>query len=382
MKKVTQYLYVYAFLGILFLGFFMNLPNLRAAVEKAVAEYSYEGWSIIINLEYNDNIWNRYAFVEGNGLAHRVLGQNRMNGIVRLKNGKVVTVTEAADVIAQAQSVITFNEWLKERETDFLYVQTPYEVCDIDNQLPKGISDYSNDNVERFIASISQAGVPYMDLHDMMHEEGMDHYDAFFKTDHHWKIETAFWAFTKIMEQMESDVPQEYLSMEYYNTENTETVILGSNGRKTGYLYSGLDDMTIITPAFDTSVRFVAEEENIDRKGSFEDAYMFYDRLSGDSIYETAQYDIYLGKDYGLCSLECENAPLNQKVLIIKDSYSRPVVTFMGTVYSRVDVIDMRYYDGNVYEYVEQTQPDKVIVIYNPYMLNTVGNFDFNKKTE
>ena len=39
-------------------------------------------------------------------------------------------------------------------------------------------------------------------------------------------------------------------------------------------------------------------------------------------------------------------------------------------------------HDGNVYEYVEQTQPDMVIVMYNPYMLNTVGNFDFNKETE
>ena len=216
----------------------------------------------------------------------------------------------------------------------------------------------------------------------MMHEEDMDHYDAFFKTDHHWKIETAFWAFTKIVEQTGSDIPKGYLSMESYNTEKTEAVILGSNGRKTGYLYGGLDDMTIITPGFDTSVRFVAEEENIDREGSFEEAYLFYERLNGDSIYETAQYDIYLGRDYGLCSLECQNAPSDQKILIIKDSYARPVITFMGTVYSRVDVIDMRYYEGNVYEYVEQTQPDMVIVMYNPYMLNTVGNFDFNKETE
>lgn len=385
MKKVTQYLYVYAFLGILFLGFFMNLSNLSAAVNKAVTEYSYEGWSTIINLEYNDNIWNRYAFVEGNGLVHRVLGQNRMNGIVRLKNGKVVTVTEATDITVQAQSVIQFNQWLQEREVDFLYVQAPYEVCDVDNQLPKGIMDYSNDNAGRFITCISEAGVPYMDLHEMMHEEGMDHYDAFFKTDHHWKIETAFWAFTKIVEYTEEigvSVPAEYVSMESYSREKTEAVILGSNGRKTGYLYSGLDDMTILTPAFDTSVRLIVEEENINREGSFEEAYLFYERLSGDSIYETAQYDIYLGQDYGLCSLICETAPSDQKILIIKDSYARPVVTFMGTVYAQADVIDMRYYDGNVYEYVEQTQPDMVIVMYNPYMLNTVGNFDFNKETE
>lgn len=384
MKKVTQYLYVYMFLGMICFGFVVNVPTLRDAVKEAVAEYSYEGWSIVIGNEYTEHIWNRYAFVEGNGMLHRILGQNRMNGVVKLDSGELVTTVEQRDVAQQAQSVVQLQEWLEGQDIEFLYVNTPYEICDTDNRLPVGIEDYSNDNANRFVALLQQAEVPCLNLHDVMHEEGMNHYDAFFKTDHHWTIETAFWAFTQIVKYTEEElnmcVPEEYLSLDSYVQTEIEEIILGSNGRKTGYLYGGLDSMTTIVPVFDTSVRMIVEEQQMIREGSFEEAFMFYDRMTGTDIYETAQYDVYMGQDYGLCSLQNTDAVCEQKILLIKDSYSRPVMAFMGTVYSQVDVIDMRYYQGNVYEYIEEENPDMVIIIYNPYMLNEVGNFNFENE--
>ena len=92
--------------------------------------------------------------------------------------------------------------------------------------------------------------------------------------------------------------------------------------------------------------------------------------LAGENIYEISQYDVYIGGDYGVTTQTCENAPCDKKILIIKDSYSRPVMAFMGTVFSQVDTIDMRYFEGDVQSYIEQVQPDMVMVIYNPYMLD------------
>lgn len=382
MKKVTQCIYLFLFIGFLTMGFVFNLPNLFASMDKAMEEYPYEAWSIIVGNEFNDNIWNRYVSVEINGLVHKILGQDRMNGIVRLDNGKVVTLVEQKDVTQQAQSVAEMNTWLEENSIELLYVQTPYEVCDVDSKLPIGIEDYSNDNARRFLGLLEEAEVPYLDLHASMHSQNLDHYDMFYMTDHHWKVETAFWAYGEIVgsieERLGCTVPEMYVSKESYSAENLGTIMLGSNGRKTGYLYSGLDELTIMTPTFDTRVSMTVETDEIYREGTFEEVFLFEERLTGDNIYETAQYDIYMGKDYGVCSLKCDNAPCDQKILIIKDSYSRPIMAFMGATYSQVDAIDMRYFSGNVYEYIEETKPDMVVVVYNPYMLNGVDNYKFN----
>lgn len=382
MKKITQYIYLFLFIGFLAVGFVCNLPNLFASVDKAVKEYPYEAWSIIVGNEFNDNIWNRYAGVEVNGLVHKILGQDRMNGIVRLDNGKVVTIVEQKDVTQQAQSVAEMNAWLEEKDIEFLYVQTPYEVCDVDSKLPTGIKDYSNDNAGRFLSLLDEAEVPCLNLHESMHSQNLDHYNMFYMSDHHWKVETAFWAYGEIVgcieEHLGCVVPEMYVSKESYSAENLGAIMLGSNGRKTGFLYSGLDELTIMTPSFDTQVSMTVETDEIYREGTFEEVFLFEERLSGDNIYETAQYDIYMGKDYGVCSLKCDNAPCDQKILIIKDSYSRPIMAFMGATYSQVDAIDMRYYGGDVYEYIEETKPDMVVVVYNPHMLNSVDNFAFN----
>ncbi|MBQ7776088.1 MAG: hypothetical protein IJ379_09220, partial [Lachnospiraceae bacterium] len=112
-------------------------------------------------------------------------------------------------------------------------------------------------------------------------------------------------------------------------------------------------------------------------EGSFQEAYMDYARLDGDNLYEMAQYDVYIGEDHPTTRQLCQEAPCDKKILLIKDSYFRPVQAFLGTVFTQVDTIDMRYYTGSVQEYIEEVQPDMVLLCYNPYMVHDISNFRF-----
>ena len=48
----------------------------------------------------------------------------------------------------------------------------------------------------------------------------------------------------------------------------------------------------------------------------------------------------------------------------------------MGTVFAEVHTIDMRYYEGDVREYIEDNDIDMVVMIYNPHMLTDDSAFD------
>ena len=178
-------------------------------------------------------------------------------------------------------------------------------------------------------------------------------------------------------EKLSVEIPEKYTNPDSFTWETFEDYWLGSNGRRTGIAYAGLDDLTLIYPKFPTNLKFEAKEKNIYREGSFQESYMDYEQLEGDNLYEMQQYDVYIGKDYPTTTQINENAPSDKKILLIKDSYFRPVSAFLGLAFSRVDSIDMRYYEGSVKKYIEEMEPDIVLICYHSYMIMDKDHFRF-----
>lgn len=381
MKKTTQILYIVLFVLIISIGTLCNLSKLFPITKEITEEEKYEAWTTLIGLEYSEQFFDKYFFVDANGFFHKVMGQRKMKDVVKTDTGKLVTPVEEADVWEQVEKTKDLYQWLQEEKIAFSYVQVPYEICKYEDGLPKGIRDYSNQNADNFLLGLKQADIPVYDLREEMHATGLSHNEAFFKTDHHWTIETAFWAFGTMVDYLENillvQIPDEYTDLESYNLETRKEKVLGSNGRRTGITYGGLDELNLIYPKFTTQLTFEAVEEKIYREGDFKEAYMVYERLEGDNLYEMGQYDVYIGEDYPSTTQRCEDAPCNKKILLIKDSYFRPVQAFLGLIFTEVDTIDMRYYEGDVKQYITEMQPDVVLLCYNPYMLSDLKNFRF-----
>ena len=66
----------------------------------------------------------------------------------------------------------------------------------------------------------------------------------------------------------------------------------------------------------------------------------------------------------------CETAPSDKKILMIKDSFGLPVEDFLSTAFRRVETLDLRYLkDTTAAEVIDRFQPDMVIVMYNPFVM-------------
>lgn len=54
-----------------------------------------------------------------------------------------------------------------------------------------------------------------------------------------------------------------------------------------------------------------------------------------------------------------------QKLLVIKDSYAHSVLPFLALHVPEIHVIDLRYYNGNISEYMTANEISDVLMLFN-----------------
>jgi len=83
-----------------------------------------------------------------------------------------------------------------------------------------------------------------------------------------------------------------------------------------------------------------------------------------DFAWETDQnkYQIFISSDSPLAVIECPDGP-ERTVAVVKDSYGNAFVPFLLPHYREIHIIDPRYFEGNLFEYVRRNPVDDVLFI-------------------
>ena len=316
-----------------------------------------------------DILKNKGSYINLNGFMARAMGQRYINDRVKLDNGHLAGIANKVDVtLAAAQVTKLFNSQTKKGK-NFLFILAPSQVPKYENIMPKGLIDYSNQNADNLIETLTSNGVPVLDLREEARKDNLSHSDMFYKTDHHWKVESAFWAYQKIVyyltdKQIIDPIPPMYTDINQYKFDIFKDLFLGSSGRRTGIFYTGLDDFTIITPKYETKIHYNAPKRNISKEGSFEDSVIDYKMLN-ENYFASDPYSAYAyaNTNYGI--YRNPSAPCKLKLLTIHDSFARPSNTFLSLVFSEQDTLDMRDYNEKFEEYYSGFAPDILIVFIN-----------------
>lgn len=333
MKKINSIMAVGFILFIYVVGIGTGLNLIRAQlgyISIDNKDFARDGLgekinSIIMGQEYYKDILGSFA---------RITGQPQLNGITKLNNGYLTAVCGKAD----SQYMEQCAEWLSEldkylisHEKRFLYVQAPYKVCKFDNQLPAGIEDYSNENIDLFLKKLDERNVFFIDIRDELYKDKMNQYDFFYVTDHHWNIEGGYYTFLKIQEYIEKElcvtVDDIILSKDNYQLDIYPESYLGWRGRQSAETYAGIDDFELMHPLFDTY--FYNKETG--KSGTFDDMCLNYAFLNN----KISFYNIYGGED-ACTELYNPMAKNKMKILIGGDSFIFTIVPFMQIAYENV----------------------------------------------
>ncbi|WP_312354847.1 alginate O-acetyltransferase AlgX-related protein [Aminipila sp.] len=322
------------------------------------------------------------------GLIQRIVGKHivadagygeiyktKYNQIIFKVGKKNFRVMRSLDAIEELKSK------LDEAGIPFLYVQAPFKLTDNEQQLPLNKKDYADYNIDLFLKGLDERGIDYLDLRPLLRDGEKTQSQLFFHTDHHWRIETAFEATGHIMDELNKDygftIDSKYKDLNNYNVKTLKNCYLGSMGRRTGRLYSGLDDFTLITPNFKTSYTLYEHDYGAEKiyKGSFNQAILDKKYLAEDASVDLNRYAVYHGDNEEL--IFNNNLVNNGKVIMIKDSFGIPVYSFLSLGIHELRAIDLRLFDDSVAKYAKENKPDVVILMYNGDTFNE-EMFDFS----
>jgi len=318
---------------------------------------------------------NKGTYINVNGYMANLLGQTEMNQRIKLKNGHLTTIQEAPPpeekIREAADKIIRLWQLQTSRGKDFLFVMVPSQISDWEDFLPPGYEDTDNAAADAVLALIAEQGVPCLDLRRSMQEENLSITDAIFVTDHHWTPQTAFWAYGKILRQLETmgildQVQESYVQPENYTFETHENAFLGSSGKRTGIYYAGMDDAVFILPNYDTNISLsISSYPELSLEGPFDQ--VCYNQ-SAPRMPENPDpflyncYGYYGWGDHALLQWRNSAAPENKKMMLIGESYGNIPFSLMSLYFTSCDELDMRFFTEDFLTYFHSYDPDTVIL--------------------
>ena len=218
-----------------------------------------------------------------------------------------------------------------------------------------------------FAQELEHTGTDYVDLRPLFENNGI-YANWFFRTDHHWKPEAAFFAWRELAGVLEERYGF-YTDPALTNLANWETRVLegfflGSQGKRVGSLYAGVDDFTIYTPRFDTDLTYSCPSYGFTRTGPFNQSVCFPERVAEQNWFNGNPYTYYAGGDYPMATIVNHNNQDGPRVLLLRDSFACALTPFLALSCSELITVDLRYYEGDVTELIRAEEPELVLTLY------------------
>ncbi|MBE6909134.1 MAG: hypothetical protein E7474_06135 [Ruminococcaceae bacterium] len=331
------------------------------SVEELISTYVTDyliGYKIIVALanKYEDAIiqWAYAPYAE-------------YNAVIKLSDGLLTSYIEKRDVEGVAENTIIFANYCKTNGIDFVYAQAPHKISEAQDSNISGVVDFSNQNANALIERLQQENIDVYDFRAQINTENLDHHSLFYRTDHHWKVETGLWAARHILEHLSEknryDVDPSLLSSDQFTTVLYPSWFLGSQGKKVTLSVTTPDDFSLLYPVYDTRIHFSIPDAEIDMCGDFSVVYDM-SQVEKKDYYGTSPYEAFMYGDHALARFENLLSTNDLRLLFIHDSFGDCVLPFVSLGVRYVDSLDLRNFTGSVQTFIEENKPDAVIVLY------------------
>lgn len=297
----------------------------------------------------SDQFLLRDLWVSAKTLADRALGKRDSNGVFLGKDGYLIelyTSPSDGDIEDRVRVIAAFDEATPGLHTYVMLAPTAASV--LSDKLPAyaPVGDQRAD-IRRIRASLPE-DVQFVDVYPALHAEGRR--PIFYKTDHHWTTEGAYYAYAELARQMGLE-PRDQAS--FYIRRVTDE-FYGSLYSKSGFHHVQPDGIDVYMPKTGRSL----EVEYVD-EGT----------MTG-CLYETKhldkkdKYAMFLDGNHPLIRITTEG-PLDRKLLVVKDSYANSLIPFLTEHFGQIHVVDLRYYDKSLLELVQKHEIQDMLILYN-----------------
>lgn len=344
-----------------------------------------KAWIDDVEMEVNEEIQGRMMFIETYGYMQKLLGKREFNNFAFIKGDDGMLYYGSLfqgptdDLEEYAKRVRRLNDYVESRGARLIVMLPPSKILD-------GITDVNlswplnnpNYRMDKFLSLLQQNGVTAMDLRNNLKNSGLALDEMFLKTDHHWTPRAGFTAVQGLVElvreryQDDWDPEGFYCSPDNYHSRTFEKCMLGSTGRNTGAVYSGLDDYTLLWPEFETEFTWEDYEHEDSSHGDFTHSLLDLSCLDADSLYVNSINRVYINEIVDKDRITNHKNPEGPRIKALRDSYFSPMACFLAPMCSEIDMMWGRGGDSpeEYEEFIEEGDYDYFILEVYPYNLD------------
>ncbi len=332
-------------LGIIFL-LLIVLPKHAGEISKlefrSLADYPFRGKSAAtlagefvkgeasknVDSFLEDHFPGRSFFIALNSYSTRLSGRNADQGVVKGRNGRLFDAPLAIDYEQVDRNIGFIDSFAEDNGLESYIVTVPSSAIECVDSLPALHLEYHDDELIEHVEEASKSNV--IDLMKV-YSFHKDREGFFYRTDHHWTMDGAYYCYEEICKKMGlKPSPKEYFAVERYD-------FYGSYYREAGLWLTKPDTLEVWrNGALDSLSVSIGSEKTL---REFTGAYDREKLAPG----EVDKYAAYLYSNNDLTVIENPNGN-GETLIIVKDSYGNSIAPLFANDFSRVVMIDTRYY--------------------------------------
>lgn len=304
-----------------------------------------------------DHFMLRKAFISLNTSAQLLMGKRDLGsnysttpaegGVYFGKDNHIYEVLLPNRTDIFSKNAAALNTFAKNANIPFYVVPVPSGSQEQPDKLPFSAPNHDQHEELNAIKLSVGKNAKVIDLFDTLSDKsGKDYY---FKTDHHWNAYGAYEGYQALMKAMGytsapiSDFDFQEASRAFYGTLYSKAV-LANQAPDILYL-----------PVYKKPMALTQVTGKQSRNSIYWTEY----------LQQKDKYSTFLGGNHSVDVVKNADVKNGKKLLIIKDSYANSMAPFLAANFSEIHIIDPRYYNQDIYDYIQQNGITESAAIYS-----------------
>ena len=281
----------------------------------------------------------------------KLLGKKESNGVFLGEDGYLIENFSKPNEEAVSENLKAINNFsVRYKDVKQYMLISPTAVSILKDKLPMDAPVIDQESYLQSYKDKLPSSVTFVDSYKTMY----DHRDEYiyYKTDHHWTSLGAFYSYKELAQYMGLDETPD----NYYKQQLVSNDFFGALSSKSGYDVKEGDKVSVYLPVNEESqnvvVNYVEEQEKT--------ATLY----SSKALEQKDNYEVFLKGNHPLVKIQTDTK--NDKTLLIfKDSYANSFIPFLVKDFSKIIVVDPRYYYEDIDKLMQQESVDEVLYLYN-----------------
>lgn len=290
----------------------------------------------------NDHFIARDYFINLKSISESVQLKKENNGIIYGENGNMFKKVMSIDENILNSNLTAIDKFISKNNNANLMI-VPYSFSILKDQYSKNLNLIDEiDLINRVENNLGSEKTINITNTLIKHKNEYIYY----RTDHHWTSYGAYLAYLEYCKNLKIEDVLELASL----NENEVHDFLGTFYSKSK-VFNVRGDILTYYDMPNLSMKIEDKKE--------ESIYKL------ENLSKRDKYSVFLDGNHSSVNIINNNANNDKKLLVIKDSFANSMIPFIANNYKEVRVIDLRYFNYNMSDFLNSNSFNDILVLYS-----------------